>query len=136
MLFMESPFVESLPEELEALFKALSKALFKVSEALSMEITGPIIVVIIFAVALVIFVIFAIVKGQRRKLTTGVENMVGKVAVTQTELNPTGTVLAEGELWTAIAEGSKIKADEEVVITKVAGLKLWVTKKSKEREEK
>lgn len=136
MLFMESPFVESLPEELEALFKALSKALFKVSEALSMEITGPIIVVIIFAVALVIFVIFAIVKGQRRKLTTGVENMVGKVAVTQTELNPTGTVLAEGELWTAIAEGSKIKADEEVVITKVAGLKLWVTKKSKEKEDK
>ena len=136
MLFMESPFVESLPEELEALFKALSKALFKVSEALSMEITGPIIVVIIFAVAFVIFVIFAIVKGQRRKLTAGVENMVGKVAVTQTELNPTGTVLAEGELWTAIAEGSKIKADEEVVITKVAGLKLWVTKKSKEKEDK
>lgn len=136
MLFMESPFVESLPEELEALFKALSKALFKVSEALSMEITGPIIVIIIFAVALVIFVIFAIVKGQRRKLTTGVENMVGKVAVTQTELNPTGTVLAEGEIWTAIAEGSKIKADEEVVITKVAGLKLWVTKKSKEKEDK
>ena len=136
MLFMESPFVESLPEELEALFKALSKALFKVSEALSMEITGPIIVVIIFAVAFVILVIFAIVKGQRRKLTAGVENMVGKVAVTQTELNPTGTVLAEGELWTAIAEGSKIKADEEVVITKVAGLKLWVTKKSKEKEDK
>ncbi len=136
MLFMESPFVESLPEELEALFKALSKALFKVSEALSMGITGPIIVVIIFAAAFVIFVIFAIVKGQRRKLTAGVENMVGKVAVTQTELNPTGTVLAEGELWTAIAEGSKIKPDEEVVITKVAGLKLWVTKKSKEKEDK
>jgi len=136
LLFMESPFVESLPEELEALFKALSKALFKVSEALSMGITGPIIVVIIFAAAFVILVIFAIVKGQRRKLTTGVENMVGKVAVTQTELNPTGTVLAEGELWTAIAEGSTIKADEEVVITKVAGLKLWVTKKSKEKEDK
>jgi len=133
---MESPFVESLPEELEALFKALSKAVFEVSEALSMELTGPIIGVIIFAVAFVIFVIFAIIKGQRRKLAAGVENMVGKVAVTQTELNPTGTVLAEGELWTAIAEGSKIKADEEVIITKVEGLKLWVTKKSKEKEEK
>jgi len=133
---MESPFVESLPEELEALFKALSKALFKVSEALSMEITGPIIVVIIFAVAFIAFVIFAIIKGQRRKLATGIEDMIGKVAVTQTELNPTGTVLAEGELWTAIAEGSKIKADEEVIITKVEGLKLWVTKKSKEKEEK
>jgi len=136
LLFMESPFVESLPEELEALFKALSKALFKVSEALSVEITGPIIVAIIFAVAFIAFVIFAIIKGQRRKLATGTEDMLGKVAITQTELNPTGTVLAEGELWTAIAEGSKIKADEEVVITKVAGLKLWVTKKSKEKEDK
>ena len=136
MLFMESPFVESLPEELEALFKALSKALFKVSEALSVGITGPVIIVTIFAVAFIAFVIFAIIKDQRRKLTTGVENMVGKVAVTETELNPRGTVLAEGELWTAIAEGSKIKADEEVIITKVAGLKLWVTKKSKEKEDK
>ena len=136
MLFMESPFVESLPEELEALFKALSKALFKVSEALSVGITGPVIIVTIFAVAFIAFVIFAIIKDRRRKLTTGVENMVGKVAVTETELNPRGTVLAEGELWTAIAEGSKIKADEEVIITKVAGLKLWVTKKSKEKEDK
>jgi len=133
---MESPFVESLPEELEALFKALSKALFKVSEALSVGITGPVIIVTIFAVAFIAFVIFAIIKDRRRKLTTGVENMVGKVAVTETELNPRGTVLAEGELWTAIAEGSKIKADEEVIITKVAGLKLWVTKKSKEKEDK
>jgi len=136
LLFMESPFVESLPEELEALFKALSKALFKVSEALSVGITGPVIIVTIFAVAFIAFVIFAIIKDRRRKLTTGVENMVGKVAVTETELNPRGTVLAEGELWTAIAEGSKIKADEEVIITKVAGLKLWVTKKSKEKEDK
>lgn len=136
MLFMESPFVESLPEELEALFKALSKALFKVSEALSVGITGPVIVVIIFAVAFIAFVIFAIIKDKRRKLATGTEDMIGKVAVTQTELNPTGTVLAEGELWTALAEGSKIKTDEEVVITKVAGLKLWVTKKSKEKEDK
>jgi membrane-bound ClpP family serine protease len=39
-------------------------------------------------------------------------------------------------LWTAIAEDSKIEAGEEVTITKVEGLKLWVTKKSKEQEEK
>ena len=101
-----------------------------------MEITGPIIVAIIFAIAFVIFVIFAIIKGQRRKLTAGVEDMIGKVAVTQTVLNPKGTVQAEGEIWTAIAEGSRIEADEEVIITKVEGLKLWVIKKSKEKEDK
>lgn len=100
-----------------------------------MEITGPIIVAIVFAVAFVIFVIFAIIKGQKRKLATGVEDMIGKEAVTQTLLNPKGTVLAEGEIWKAVAEGSRIEVDEEVIITKVEGLKLWVTKKSKEKED-
>jgi membrane-bound ClpP family serine protease len=100
------------------------------------EMTGPIIIAIVFAVAFIIFVIYAIVKGQRRKLSAGIEDMIGKEAVVQTALNPKGTVLAEGELWTAIAEGSKIEAGEEVIITKVEGLKLWVTKKSKEKEGK
>ncbi len=97
-----------------------------------MEITGPIIVAIIFAVAFVVFVIFAIIKGQKRKLAAGAEDMIGKVAVTQTVLNPKGTVQAEGEIWAAIVEGSRIEADEEVIITKVEGLKLWVTKKTGE----
>jgi membrane-bound ClpP family serine protease len=98
------------------------------------EITGPIIIAIVFAVAFVIFVIYAIIKGQRRKLSAGVEEMVGKEAVVRTPLNPEGTVLAEGELWTAIAENSTIKPGEEVIITKTEGLKLWVTRKSKGKE--
>ncbi len=99
-----------------------------------MEITGPIIIAIIFAVAFIGFVIYAIVKGQRQKLSAGVEEMIGKEAVARTTLNPRGTVLAEGELWTAIAEGSTIEPGEEVIITKTEGLKLWVTRKSKEKE--
>jgi membrane-bound serine protease (ClpP class) len=100
------------------------------------EMTGPIIIAIVLAVAFIIFIIYAIVKGQKLKLSAGVEDMIGKEAVVQTTLDPKGTVLAEGELWTAIAEDSKIEAGEEVTITKVEGLKLWVTKKSKEKEEK
>jgi len=100
------------------------------------EMTGPIIIAIVFAAAFIIFVIYAIVKGQRRKLSAGIEEMIGKEAVVQTTLDPKGTVLAEGELWTAIAEDSKIEAGEEVTITKVEGLKLWVTQKYKEKEEK
>ncbi|MCJ7575443.1 MAG: serine protease [Dehalococcoidia bacterium] len=96
--------------------------------------TGPIIVAIIFAVAFIIFVIYAIVKGQRRKLSAGIEEMIGKEAVVRTTLNPKGTVLAEGELWTAIAEDSTIESGEEVIIAKTEGLKLWVTRKSKEKE--
>jgi membrane-bound serine protease (ClpP class) len=100
------------------------------------EMTGPIIIAIVLAVAFIIFIIYAIVKGQKLKISAGVEDMIGKEAVVQTTLDPKGTVLAEGELWTAIAEDSKIEPGEEVTITKVEGLKLWVTKKPKEKEEK
>ena len=89
---------------------------------------------IVFAVAFIIFIIYAIIKGQRRKLSAGVEEMIGKEAVVRTTLKPKGTVLAEGELWTAIAEGSTIETGEEVIITRAEGLKLWVTRKSKEKE--
>jgi membrane-bound serine protease (ClpP class) len=99
-----------------------------------MEMTGPIIVAIVLAIAFVVFVIYAIVKGQKRKLSAGVEEMIGKEAVARTTLDPKGTVLAEGELWTAVAEDSTIESGEEVIITKTEGLKLWVTKKYKEKE--
>ncbi len=99
-----------------------------------MEMTPPIIIAIVFVVAVIVSVIYAIVKAQRRKLATGTEEMIGKEAVAQTSLNPRGTVLAEGELWTAIAKGDKIEPGEEVIITKVEGLKLWVAKKSEEKE--
>jgi membrane-bound serine protease (ClpP class) len=98
--------------------------------------TGPIIVAIIFAVAFVAFVVYAVVKGQQRRLSAGVEEMIGKEAVARTTLNPRGTVLAEGELWTAIAEDSTIEPGEEVIITRTEGLKLWVTGKSRGKEQK
>jgi membrane-bound serine protease (ClpP class) len=100
------------------------------------EITGPIIIAIVFAIAFIIFIIYAIVEGQRRKLSAGVEEMIGKEAVVRTTLNPKGTVLAEGELWTAIAEDSTIEPGEEVIITRTEGLKLWVTRKYKTKEKK
>jgi membrane-bound serine protease (ClpP class) len=101
-----------------------------------MEMTGAVITGIVCGVAFVAYVIYAIIKGQRRKLTAGAEEMIGKIAVAQTTLNPKGTVLAEGELWTAIAQGSKIEPDEEVIITKIESLKLWVTRKPEGKEEK
>ena len=93
--------------------------------------------IIVCVVVFIVFVIYAVIKGHKRKLAAGIEEMIGKEAVAQTTLNPKGTVLAEGELWTAIAEeDDKIEAQEEVIITKVKGLKLWVRKESKEKEEK
>jgi len=82
--------------------------------------------------AFAIFVIGAIVRGQRRRKATGAEGMIGKTAIAKTPLDPTGTVLTHGELWTAASEGGRVAPGEEVIITKVEELKLWVAKKSKE----
>ena len=82
--------------------------------------------------AFAIFVVGAIVRGQRRRKATGAEGMIGTMAIAKTPLNPTGTVLAQGELWAAAAEGDRVAPGEEVIVSRVEGLKLRVRKKSKE----
>ncbi|NWF77929.1 MAG: nodulation protein NfeD [Chloroflexi bacterium] len=82
--------------------------------------------------AFAIFVLGAIIRGQRQRKTTGAEGMIGETAIAKTPLDPTGTVLAEGELWTATSESGRVEPGEEVVITKMEALKLWVAKKLKE----
>jgi membrane-bound serine protease (ClpP class) len=81
--------------------------------------------------AFAIFIIGAVIRGQRRRKATGAEGMIGTIAIARTPLDPTGTVLAQGELWTAASDGGRVAPGEEVTVTKVEGLKLWVTKKSK-----
>ena len=54
---------------------------------------------------------------------------MGKTAVVKIALEPEGTVFIEGERWTAISETGRVEPGGEVIITKVDGLKLWVTTK-------
>jgi membrane-bound serine protease (ClpP class) len=82
--------------------------------------------------AFAIFILGAIIRGQRRRKATGAEGMIGTIATAKTPLDPTGTVLAQGELWTATSEGDRVAPGEEVVISKVEALKLWVTRKPEE----
>lgn len=84
--------------------------------------------VVIVVTAVFVFVVGAVIRSQRRRPVTGKEGLVGKIALAQTELDPTGMVLIEGERWTARAEGGRIEPGEEAVVTKVEGLKLWVAK--------
>jgi membrane-bound serine protease (ClpP class) len=86
-------------------------------------------VVAIVIAAIFVFVVAAVARSQRRRPVTGKEGLVGKVVVVQTELAPEGMVLVEGEHWTARTDGDRIEPGEEAVVTKVEGLKLWVTKK-------
>jgi membrane-bound serine protease (ClpP class) len=82
--------------------------------------------------AFAVFVVGAIIRGQRRRKATGAEGMIGTIAIAKTPLDPTGTVLAQGELWSAASEGGRVAPGEAVIISRVEGLKLWVVKKSKE----
>lgn len=99
-----------------------SGALFQVNPWLIAAVA--IIVAVVFA-----FVITRIVRAHRRQAYTGREELVGKTAVAKSALDPEGIVLFKGERWTAVAEKGKVKSGEEVTITKVDGLKLYVTRK-------
>ncbi|MBM4445769.1 MAG: nodulation protein NfeD [Chloroflexi bacterium] len=79
--------------------------------------------------AFIVFLVGAVVRGQRRQVATGAEGLIGKVAIAKTSLAPKGTVLVDGELWKAVIDNGKVESGEEVTITKVEGLKLLVTQR-------
>ena len=91
--------------------------------------------VLVVITAFFVLLIGIVIRDRKRKKTAGAESMIGKTAITKTSLNPKGTVSIEGELWAAISINGEIDVEEEVVVKKVEGLKLWVTKKQY-REEK
>jgi len=87
--------------------------------------------VVILVAASVAFVIQRVIRVHRRQAYTGREELAGKTAIVQVALEPEGMVLFKGERWTAVSEKGKVKPGEEVIITRVEGLKLYVTKKHK-----
>ena len=82
-------------------------------------------------IAIAAFLAVAIIWGIRahqRKILAGKEDLIGKIAEVKTFLKPKGTVLVQGELWKATSEKGQVKPGDEVVITKVDHLEVWVTK--------
>jgi membrane-bound serine protease (ClpP class) len=88
-----------------------------------------IVVIVICGAALLVFVVQRVVQAHRRQVSAGREELVGKTAEVETVLDPKGIVLIEGERWAAISEKGRVKPGEEVIVTKVDGLKLMVVKK-------
>jgi membrane-bound serine protease (ClpP class) len=86
-------------------------------------------IVAIFMGGLFAFVVNRVISSHRRRATTGKEEILGNTAVVKVALEPEGMVLLKGERWKAISESGRVEPEEEVFITKVDGLKLWVTKK-------
>jgi membrane-bound serine protease (ClpP class) len=86
-------------------------------------------VIALIIVVVLVFVIIWSVRAHQKKVSAGKEELVGRTAVVEITLEPKGVVLIEGERWTAIADKGPVEPEEEVIITKVDGLKLLVTKK-------
>ena len=88
--------------------------------------------IVVIAIIIISFLVLIISRGIRahhRQASTGREELVGKIAEVKIALEPRGVVSIEGERWTAISETGWMKPGEEVIITKVDGLRLYVTKK-------
>ena len=89
-------------------------------------------VYVLVAIGVIAFLAVTIIWGIRahqRRVAAGREDLIGKIAEVRVALEPKGTAFVEGEQWTAISEAGRVEPGEEVIITKVDGLKLYVTKK-------
>ena len=92
-----------------------------------MEVPWPSIIGAAFATAA--FFAFAIAKAwaiQRRPPVTGMEGLIGQVAVVRQALEPEGMVLVEGELWRAETDSGPIPVGERVVVISHKGYELKV----------
>ncbi|MBA7712258.1 hypothetical protein ES703_121230 [subsurface metagenome] len=85
--------------------------------------------VVIIIVAFFAFAVDRIIRARRRQAYTGREELIGKTAIVKVALDPEGTVFFKGERWAAISEKGRVEPGEKVIITKVDGLQLYVTKK-------
>jgi membrane-bound serine protease (ClpP class) len=71
------------------------------------------------------FLLSIAVRARRNKITTGVEGMIGQVAIAMGDLDPAGTVMFHGEYWNARAPGH-IARNAPVRIAGIDGLTLRV----------
>ncbi len=89
---------------------------------------------LIAAIVICVIAFFAVtiiwgIRAHRQQVLAGREELVGKTAEVKIALEPKGVVFIQGERWTAISEKGRVEPGEEVIITKVDSLKLYVTKK-------
>ncbi|MFC1982201.1 nodulation protein NfeD [Chloroflexota bacterium] len=87
--------------------------------------------VTIVITAVLAFVVNRAISAHHKQARTGREELIGKIAIVKVALDPEGTVFLKGEHWEAISDAGRIEPREEVIITKVDGLLLHVTKNNK-----
>jgi membrane-bound serine protease (ClpP class) len=88
------------------------------------------IAIVVIGVAVVFaFVMSRVIRAHRNQAKTGREELVGKSAIVKEALDPQGTVFFKGERWAATSDAGRIELGEEVIVTRVDGLMLYVTRR-------
>jgi membrane-bound serine protease (ClpP class) len=82
---------------------------------------------IVTAAFFLVVLTFAI-RAQRRPHAVGAEAIIGRIGKVREALNPMGTVLVGGELWSADSEDDESELEEgaRIEVTRVEGLRLTV----------
>ena len=82
---------------------------------------------IIFTALFFLVAIGLAVKAQRRVPLTGIASMVGLTGAAQTDIDPDGQVLVQGEVWRAVSD-QDIPSGASVKVLQVDGMVLHVTR--------
>ena len=83
-------------------------------------------VILAFA-AFVLALVRLVVQAQRRRARTGAEGLVGRRGEAETDLEPEGWVIVQGERWRASSE-ERLPRGERVEVVSMEGLRLRVRK--------
>lgn len=104
--------------------------LFRASSSLDMVAlsTSIIISATIITSALFLFAIGMGLKAQRLKPATGAEILIGELGESFQDLNPTGQVRVNGDVWNAESISGLINKGEKIKVTGIKGLTLLVEK--------
>jgi len=68
-----------------------------------------------------------VIQAQRRRPVTGVEGLMGLRVTADSDLDPEGWVIVQGERWKAVAE-ERIARGEPLQVVSIKGLQLRVRK--------
>jgi membrane-bound serine protease (ClpP class) len=78
--------------------------------------------------AFFVFALFMALHAHKKRVTTGVESIIGKTGVAREDLAPEGFIVVDGELWWAKAK-TPVRKGERVVILGKEGAMLLVERK-------
>ena len=88
---------------------------------------GVIYPAVFVSAAFFVFAVTMAIRARTKKPTTGVEGLIGEVGLSESLLDPEGTVSIHGELWRAECD-ERIEKGERIKVVDVKNLKLKIVK--------